>query len=152
MIVVRLLLQIAIAVMALLVLCGTLMRPLTSNDWVFLLNALLFFTALFVAAFSIGEDKEKRWANILGYPVNPKIVGTILVALGAIIALAPWSVLPSQSPGDSQMYVRGGLIFEALLRVPALLVPAGLATAWYGVKLLRARRPDKHLHQAHPKT
>jgi hypothetical protein len=57
---------------------------------------------------------------------------------------AAWRVFSGQALGESPLaYGRGAGIVELLFQIPVLLVPAGVALAWYGVKLFRARPPSR---------
>lgn len=143
MMVVRVLLQVVIVVMFLLILSGALLKPLTPSDVAKLLGGLLFFAMLFVASLSIGEKKEKQSAHILGYPVNPKTFGTMLIIFGASLLVAAGLFLSGSPIGESRANVRGGGFLEMLFQAPVLLIPAGLAAAWYGVKLCRGRQPKR---------
>jgi hypothetical protein len=152
MIVVRVLLQVVIVVMFLLVLSGALLKPLTPTDMVNLLGGALFFALLFVATFSLGEKKEKQWAQVFGYRVNPKTFGMMLVTLGLMLVVGAGLVLSGQPVRESEVWVRGGGILEILFQVPLLLVPAGVAVAWYGVKLIRSQQPNSRMHRTHART
>jgi hypothetical protein len=147
MVAVRVLLQLVLVLMFLLILSGALMQPITAVHIGNMIGGSLFFILLFVATFSIGESKEKQSAHILGYMVNPKTFGVMLVVLGAFMVLASWRVLSGQPLAESQASGRGAGIIELLLQMPALLLAAGLALAWYGVKLFRARQPNSRKHR-----
>jgi len=151
MIVVRVLLQVVIVVMFLLVLGGALLKPLTLTDVANLLGGFLFFALLFIAAFSIGEQKEKQSVYVLREKINPKTFGAMLLVLGLFLLLAAWLVLSGQPVAESSVNVRGSGILEILFQVPVLLVPVGVATAWYGVKLFRTRQPNSRMHRTHAK-
>jgi hypothetical protein len=152
MIVVRVLLQVIIVVMFLLILSGALLKPLTSKDVGNLVGGLLFFALLFIATFSIGEQKQKQSARVLGYQVNPRTFGAMLVVLGVFLLVAAWLVLSGPPVEESRVHVRGGGILEVLFQVPVLLVPAGLATAWYGVRVFRGRQPNNRMHRTRERT
>ena len=78
--IVRIVLQLLIAVFFLAVLGGSLLSPITPIVIGNLVGVSLFLVTLFVATFSLGKQKEIRL--VLGYPVNPKVLGLMMVLLG----------------------------------------------------------------------
>jgi hypothetical protein len=141
---VRTLLQVLLISIYLVAISGALIRPMTDVHIGDMIGVSLFFVLLFVATLSIGESKEKQSAHILGFMVNPKSFGVMLVGLGAFMLFAAWRVFSGQALGESPpAHGRGTAIVELLFQIPMLLVPAGVALAWYGVKLFRARQPSR---------
>lgn len=141
---VRTLLQVLLVGIYLVAISGALTQPTTGVHIGDMIGVSLFFVLLFVATLSIGESKEKHSAHILSYMVNPKTFGVMLVGLGAFMLFAAWRVFSGQALEESPLaYGRGAGIVELLFQIPVLLVPAGVALAWYGVKLFCARQPGR---------
>jgi hypothetical protein len=148
MLAVRVLLQVVIVVTFLLALDVALSKPMTADHISNIIGVSLFGIALFSATFFIGDPKEKRTANVLGDRVNPKLFGFMSIVVGTIMLFAAWHVLSGRPVGESPgMAGRGAGIIELLFQIPALLVPAGLAMVWYGVKLFRSRQPKSRMHR-----
>ena len=151
MLIVRILLQIVMVIIFMVALSGAISQPMTAAHVGNMIGVLLFGVGLFVATFAIGERKEKQWAHILGYTVNPKTFGVMLMILGFFMLFGAWRVLSGQPLGEPQGYVRGAGIIDGLFHVPILLVAAGFAMVWYGVKLFRARQPHSRKHRTRAK-
>jgi hypothetical protein len=141
---VRTLLQVLLIGIYLVGISGALTQPTTGIHIGDMIGVSLFFVLLFVATLSIGESKKKQSAHVLGYMVNPKSFGVMLVGLGAFLLFAAWRALSGHALGESpSVYGRGMALVELVFQIPVLLVPAGLASAWYGVKLFRTRRASR---------
>lgn len=151
-ILVRTLLQMLLVAIYVVAISGALMQPMTAVHIGNMVGVSLFFILLFVGTFSIGGSKKKQSARILGYMVNPKTFGVMLVVLGAFMLFASWRVFSGQPLGESQSFTRARWIIELLFQMPALLVLTGLALVWYGVKLFAGRQPNSRKHRTRART
>jgi len=148
---VRALWQVVIVLMLVLVLVAALDSTMTAMDLGNLLGGLLFLGALFVATLQLGADKEKQWLSVDGQKVDPKTFGALIIVVGLLMVVGGCLLLFGQPPGKSNVYVRGRALMEMLAHVPLLLVLAGLAMCWYGVKVFRARQPQTRIRRTRAK-
>ena len=96
--IVRIVLQLLIAVFFLAVLGGSLLSPITPIVIGNLVGVSLFLVTLFVATFSLGKQKEIRL--VLGYPVNPKVLGLMMALGGFLMFFFSWRIISGQPMGS----------------------------------------------------
>jgi hypothetical protein len=143
---VRTLLQLLIAGFFLLVAVGFLASPINSVEVVNLVGILVFFLLLFVATFSIGKQKENRL--VLGYKVNPKVFGLMMLLLGVFMFFASWRIMSGQPLGrwpEGFWGIRRGIDLSEFVQshgpgIPAaILIALGVGACLYGFRLFRGR-------------
>ena len=137
---IRIALQVLLVVFFILVLAGTLREsPLTSTEIGNLLGAFLFFALLFVGTFSLGKQKETRL--VLGYRVNPKVLGVMVFLLGLFVFSVAWRIFSGQPMGSGSLGQRlTGFVREHGPWIPGIaLVVLGLAAGWLGIRVYRGR-------------
>jgi hypothetical protein len=142
--IVRIVLQLLIAAFFLAVLSGVLLSPITPIDLGNLAGVSVFLVVLFVATFSLGEQKKES-RLVLGYPVNPKVLGLMMVLGGLLMFFFSWRIISGQPMGSS---VRGQALATFIRDygqwTPAsILILLGLALGWYGYSMFRGRYGHK---------
>ena len=137
--IVRIVLQLLIAVFFLAVLGGSLLSPITPIVIGNLVGVSLFLVTLFVATFSLGKQKEIRL--VLGYPVNPKVLGLMMALGGFLMFFFSWRIISGQPMGSR---LRGQALAHFIRDYgpwtpTAILIMLGLALGWYGYRVYRGR-------------
>lgn len=137
--IVRVVLQLLIAVFFVAALSGLLLSPITPIVIGNLVAVSVFLLALFVATFSLGKQKESRL--VVGYPVNPKVLGLMMVLGGFLMFFLSWRIISGQPMGSSGR----GQALAHLIRdygpwaPSAIFIILGLALGWYGYHMYRGR-------------
>jgi hypothetical protein len=143
---VRTLLQLLIVGFFLLVAAGFLVSPTNSVDVANLIGVSVFFLLLFVATFAIGKREETRL--VLGYKVNPKVLGLMMMLLGAFMFFASWRIMSGQPLGhwpEGFWGIWRGIDLADFVQSHGPGIPAaasialGLAACLYGFRLVRRR-------------
>lgn len=142
--IVRIFLQLLIAAFFLAVLSGVLLSPITPISLGNLAGVSVFLVVLFVATFSLGEQKKES-RLVLGYPVNPKVLGLMMVLGGLLMFFFSWRIISGQPMGSG---VRGQALATFIRDygpwTPAsILISLGLALGWYGYRMFRGRYGHK---------
>jgi hypothetical protein len=137
--IVRIVLQLLIAVFFLAVLGGSLHSPITPIAIGNLVGISLFLATLFVATFSLGKQKESRL--VLGYIVNPKVLGLMMGLGGFLMFYFSWRIISGQPMGSD---VRGQALAHFIRDYgrwtpAAILIMLGLALGWHGYRMYRGR-------------